>query len=155
MRNPIKKYCWLSATEPQSCCLFRIETLEACSSPAICSNDGGPIFCHFLHEVAHQHIDTVEQAYQEGLLNLAAQRLVFGGRLPIFDGWCLGLHRARSLAVLALPGLFDAQPLLAALDDGFANLPDDRDAVAAAVWPDMRVVKYGFCRERLVVGQLL
>jgi hypothetical protein len=67
----------------------------------------------------------------------------------------LGLQRARSLAVLALPGLFDAQPLLAAFDSGFANLPDDRDAVAAPIWPDMRVIKCGFCREHLVVGQLL
>jgi hypothetical protein len=74
---------------------------------------------------------------QLALLNLAAQRLVFGDRLPVFDGWRLGLHRARSLPFLALPGLFDAQPLLAALDGGFANSPDDRDAVAAAVWPDM------------------
>lgn len=59
------------------------------------------------------------------------------------------------LPVLALPGLFDAQPLLAALDGGFANLPDDRDTVATAVWLDMRVVKRGFRRERLVAGQLL
>jgi hypothetical protein len=32
----------------------------------------------------------------------------------------LVMQRARSLAVLALPGLFDAQPLLAAFDGGFA-----------------------------------
>ena len=54
-----------------------------------------------------------------------------------------------------LPGLFDAQPLLAALDGAFANLQDDRDTVATAVWLDMRVVKRGFRRERLVAGQLV
>jgi hypothetical protein len=54
-----------------------------------------------------------------------------------------------------LPGLFDAQPLLAAPDGGFAHLPGDPDVVAAAVRPDMRVVKRGFRREHLVTGQLL
>ena len=62
----------------------------------------------------------------------------------------------RSLLGLAwiLPGLFEAQPLTTTFDRGFAHLPDDRHAVATAVWPHIGRFKLGFRGECRVVGQL-
>jgi hypothetical protein len=55
----------------------------------------------------------------------------------LIDGQSTGCQARVKCFPMCFPGL-------GATDGGFANLPGDRDAAAAAAWPDMRVVNMAF-----------